>query len=202
MDGWRDGQTDIPTTRTTDGEWSQYLTLSLRLRWAKKLIEISLQTVQIKVVKSADRWQTTDGRWHIDRQQSDNYPISSLELHLFPTLNLYTGKEKNDHDQHADCADITGQKCWWMTDRRRTDYYPISCSGAFSSGELKYEEQFADFIYNWSKVLGTGNGRTDGWWTAADSLDFVCVEVLRPSQPNRVMSSVVSLPNHTFTGQA
>ena len=28
-----------------------------------------------------------------------------------------------------------------------------------------------------------------------------CVEVLRPSQPNGVMSSVVSLPNHTFTGQ-
>ena len=31
---------------------------------------------------------------------------------------------------------------------------------------------------------------------------FVCVEVLRPSQRNGVMSSVVSLPNHTFTGQA
>ena len=31
---------------------------------------------------------------------------------------------------------------------------------------------------------------------------FVCVEVLRPSQPNGVMSSVVSLPNHTFTGKA
>ena len=31
---------------------------------------------------------------------------------------------------------------------------------------------------------------------------FFCVEVLRPSQPNEVMSSVVSLPNHTFTGQA
>ena len=31
---------------------------------------------------------------------------------------------------------------------------------------------------------------------------FVCVEVLRPSQPNRVMSSAVSLPNHTFTVQA
>ena len=27
---------------------------------------------------------------------------------------------------------------------------------------------------------------------------FVCVEVLRPSQPNGVMSSVVSLPNHAF----
>ena len=33
-------------------------------------------------------------------------------------------------------------------------------------------------------------------------IDFVCVEVLRPSQPNGVMSSAVSLPNHTFTGQA
>ena len=31
---------------------------------------------------------------------------------------------------------------------------------------------------------------------------FVCVEVLRPSQPNGVMSSAVRLPNHTFTGQA
>ena len=31
---------------------------------------------------------------------------------------------------------------------------------------------------------------------------FVCAEVLWPSQPNGVMSSVVSLPNHTFTGQA
>ena len=30
---------------------------------------------------------------------------------------------------------------------------------------------------------------------------FVCVEVLRPSQPNGVMSSMVSLPNHTFTKQ-
>ena len=30
---------------------------------------------------------------------------------------------------------------------------------------------------------------------------IVCVEVLRPSQPNWVMSSVVSLPNHMFTGQ-
>ena len=32
--------------------------------------------------------------------------------------------------------------------------------------------------------------------------NFVCVEVLRPSQPNGVMSSAASLPNHTFTGQA
>ena len=31
---------------------------------------------------------------------------------------------------------------------------------------------------------------------------FVCVEVLWPSQPDGVMSSAVSLPNHMFTGQA
>ena len=31
---------------------------------------------------------------------------------------------------------------------------------------------------------------------------FLCVEVFRPSQPNGVMSSAVSLPNYTFTGQA
>ena len=35
-----------------------------------------------------------------------------------------------------------------------------------------------------------------------ESCLFVCVEVLRPSQPNGVMSSAVSLPNHTFIGQA
>ena len=31
---------------------------------------------------------------------------------------------------------------------------------------------------------------------------FVRVEVLRPSQRDGIMSSAVSLPNHTFTGQA
>ena len=31
---------------------------------------------------------------------------------------------------------------------------------------------------------------------------IVCVEVLWPSQPNGVMSNMVSLPSHTFTGQA
>ena len=39
------------------------------------------------------------------------------------------------------------------------------------------------------------NGRSLG------RVSFVCVEVLRPSQPNGVMSSAASLPNHTFTGQ-
>ena len=34
------------------------------------------------------------------------------------------------------------------------------------------------------------------------SLSFCCVEVLRLSQPDGIMSSTVSLPSHTFTGQA
>ena len=38
-----------------------------------------------------------------------------------------------------------------------------------------------------------------GW--ALNRGEFVCVEVLRPSQPNGAMSSAVSLPSHTFTGQ-
>ena len=38
-------------------------------------------------------------------------------------------------------------------------------------------------------------------WDNQRALPFVCVEVLRPSQPNGVMSSVVILPNYTFTGQ-
>ena len=44
---------------------------------------------------------------------------------------------------------------------------------------------------------------TNAWGSKFDlAILFVCVEVLRPSQPNGVMSSAVSLPNHTFTGQA
>ena len=31
---------------------------------------------------------------------------------------------------------------------------------------------------------------------------FICVEILRPSQLTGFMLSAVSLPNHTFTGQA
>ena len=38
--------------------------------------------------------------------------------------------------------------------------------------------------------------------TSGPRVEFVCVEVLRPSQPHGVMSIAVSLPNHTFTGQA
>ena len=53
---------------------------------------------------------------------------------------------------------------------------------------------------------GTNEPET-GSWTIRHSgwlcQNFVsCAEVLRPSQPNGVMSSAVSLPSHTFSGQA
>ena len=43
---------------------------------------------------------------------------------------------------------------------------------------------------------------TDFFLLNVPLFSFVCVEVLRPSQLNKVMSSAVKLPNHTFTGQA
>ena len=53
--------------------------------------------------------------------------------------------------------------------------------------------------YMESRRIGTHLGVAN---RQQSSVGFVCVEVLRPSQPNGVMSSTVSLPNHTFTGQA
>ena len=53
-----------------------------------------------------------------------------------------------------------------------------------------------------------GVGMDNGSWSGqkysheGKTIHVCCVEVLRPSQPNGVMSSAVSLPNHTFTGQA
>ena len=42
----------------------------------------------------------------------------------------------------------------------------------------------------------TAEGRS--CWSFLLRICFVCVEVLGPNQRNRVMSSAVSLPNHTF----
>ena len=62
---------------------------------------------------------------------------------------------------------------------------------------------FEKFIVRSGSVYMKANGSNISlpWWQKIYQV-FVCVEVLRPSQPNGVMSSAVSLPNHTFTGQA
>ena len=79
--------------------------------------------------------------------------------------------------------------------------FDISCeSSAKQTNHMKYQNLFS--LKN--KNLRMSYATNFAWhlkellWVIL----FVCVEVLRPSQPNGVMSSAVSLPNHTFTGQA
>ena len=76
------------------------------------------------------------------------------------------------------------------THGRRTKVITIAHPG-HSSGELK--SKFFPF--------GVRGPFSEGTWCAGMQI-IVCIEVLRPSQRIGVMSSVVSLPNHTFTGQA
>ena len=64
----------------------------------------------------------------------------------------------------------------------------------------------ANFLLNWVEqetcfiTLGPDYAKSQS--DQCFSWLVVCVEVLWPSQPNGVMLSVVSLLNHTFTGQA
>ena len=55
---------------------------------------------------------------------------------------------------------------------------------------------------NWNVYIFMFERNPYSWMMMLANSEFVCVEVLRPSQPNGVMSSAVSLPSHTFTGQA
>ena len=57
------------------------------------------------------------------------------------------------------------------------------------------------FLGPWKLVLDMGSLSQEANRETLFCL-FVCVEVLRPSQPNIVMLNTVSLPYHTFTGQA
>ena len=58
---------------------------------------------------------------------------------------------------------------------------------------------------SWNKMIFRRISELILAWIEVSNINvevFVCVDVLRPTQPNGVMSSAVSLPNHTFTGQA
>ena len=64
---------------------------------------------------------------------------------------------------------------------------------------------FQALSFNIENKGRNSNGNCDteiSSFTSSTVVLFVCVEVLQPSQPNGVMSSAVSLPNHMFTGQA
>ena len=80
---------------------------------------------------------------------------------------------------------------YFCSTRHLDAYYQVSSQLAFGFRRRKRKIDFQD----------SSHGGHFGFPIGKISA-FVCVEVLRPSQPNRVMSSAVSLPNHTFTGQA
>ena len=87
--------------------------------------------------------------------------------------------------------------------------YPNRLTLLFCQRSVGYIKEFWNRA-NSVRILckSVGNQETDLLITSyfedntTDVLLFVCVEVLWPRQPNGVMSSVVSLPDHTFTGQA
>ena len=75
-----------------------------------------------------------------------------------------------------------------------TGYIYIICNELYVNNPL-LKAIFLDKQHDASAILV--NKVSSKYWIL-----FVCVEVLQPSQPKGVMSSTVSLPNHTFTEQA
>ena len=74
---------------------------------------------------------------------------------------------------------------------QRSNFFFFSLFFSAETGPLLFEAIVS--LFNESPCLV---------WIVSFAIIFVCVEVLRRSQPNGVMSSAVSLTNHTFTGQA
>ena len=69
----------------------------------------------------------------------------------------------------------------------------------FAQNVNQFQEKIFQYAIYWNfySLLRLSNNGT----LFSLEANEVCVEVLRPSQPNGIMSSVVSLPYHTFTGQ-
>ena len=79
----------------------------------------------------------------------------------------------------------------------RMVYSPFSARiGSNLSGPVVHQQNRIEYALSGLNTLFKSN---DGFYGLCL---FVCIEVLRPSQPNGVMSSAVSLPSHTFTEQA
>ena len=81
-------------------------------------------------------------------------------------------------------------KFWEKNVPRNTIYRLVCCENSFWSSVTRDKSDWWLIIINHQDNTVLRNGM------------FVIVEVLRPSQPYGVMLSAVSLPNHTFTGQA
>ena len=75
-------------------------------------------------------------------------------------------------------------------------------SSLFSQPTIPKIQRFSRLLISYFPAVYWKYTTNQPWKQKNDWTMFVCVEVLRPSQPNGVMSSAVSLLNHTFTGQA
>ena len=66
-----DGRT---TTTTTDGEWSQYLTLSLRLRWAKKKKKMATGHETYKLGRQSSNDHNCQIWFVMEKMQFNHFP--------------------------------------------------------------------------------------------------------------------------------
>ena len=82
------------------------------------------------------------------------------------------------------------------------DYCGNTTECRLSTASMKNIGQVSVIANLYCDVYSSKYNITFSKYNITFSKSFVCVEVLRPSQPSGVMSSAVSLPNHTFTGQA
>ena len=108
--------------------------------------------------------------------------------YLFSHIGKDADKERERHDKAMEQLEATQVK--WSKERtQRLDFI----------NELLQKEHHAV-----QKFDDVDQAMKQYYYITGKDLQALCccVEVLRPSQPNGVMSSAVSLPNHTFTGQA
>ena len=128
-----------------------------------------------------------------DEQKRQRVKVTKKLLQMFPKYdkkqfaNVVTGDETWVH--YFEPVRTVSNKIWATKHSKR----PIIAKRSLSTKKVLYA------------IFFSGEGvsiKVPVKRAKASPESFVCVEVLRPSQPNGVMSSAVSLPNHTFTGQA
>ena len=118
--------------------------------------------------------------------------ICKILCKLWPVFDLVAFRDRSDYKDHCFFPfsyQMVGALCWWHI--RFSD-----TSDSRNSSSLFVSWWF----YMWHLFCYVS------YVAFVPHLFFlqclVCVEVLRPSQPIGVMLSAVSLPNHTFIGQA
>ena len=151
-------------------------------------LSVSFRTIQSKL-KELCWWQAFSyfkSMWHYSSHSNQSFHWFSMKSFInAPPEACYRWEIINISPQTVMVLLLK------VADGQRIAYQPIS--------------------FPWAFGPGAKNCICRTVWTNAECLRIslffplklvVWFEVLRPSQPNGVMSSTVSLPNHRFTGQA